>query len=1610
MAWTGRNWGLDQPRFVTDLTGDGRADIVGFGSDGVWTALGTDGWAVAPAHRVLAGFFGYEQGWRTGRHLRLIADLTGKGKADLVGFGEAGVLTALSKGDGTFVNPKFFEGFGVKQGWHVDQHPRFAVDLTGDGKADIIGFGGEFVWVALNNGDGTFQAPKPVLDDLVYSKSWRVDQHPRFVVDLTDDGKADIIGFGGEFVWVALNNGDGTFKKPEPVLDDLVYGKGWRVDQHPRFVVDLTGDGKADIIGFGGEFVWVALNNGDGTFKKPEPVLDDLVYSKGWRVDQHPRFVVDLTGDGKADLVGFGDEGVWSVVSNGDGTFGDRKFLPVTFSVKQGWRVDQHLRLLADLTGDGKADLVGFGNDDGPWVALSNGDGTFQPARLVHADIGDHPVGNYSGTVVQSITIDFHTHDDGGLDIDSKLHMFVKNRRGDSSDSDGPSTYTSNLQAYRDHDADWFSRNPYLGYALNASQGQLIEENSTHRVTIQLRSQPIPVEELELLAMHIHIIVNGNDRCRFDYTLTLTLNDGTVLSPFSSNVNGLTGIILDQDNRNYYGICSEVRPSPPRTRPSTDAVLTDVIIEFHTHNDDKDADTNLGIHIVNRLNETASQDIVVANGVAAGQKFPDSDEIVTPIDERYTRIDLPLASNAIFLRDMVLPVVFINIAPNGNDRWIFDYRVTFVFGKEQPYSWTVSGVVLDQDHHKHMGVYNGRPFPTLYSPRPTLTSLPLVPRTKAISMAFLQQKLDELLNRRQTIGSPDPLIKLKLDSAERFGKETPLSYMDLQFITNDPPPPDGASLDQRYSMGVTYSHSLLELLQLRYRYYGFVGLKFDDINSQFLSLNVKRGDDPTPLILHLQFETDGPQEVTGTDSMNVINFEITLRFTLRFDQDAGAVDLLGWVRDLNTPELFAPVRNTKPQLYKVRGTFLGQALDDVTIDPHDYQITRVDPVAHVVFTTDFKLDFGGTIQKEMRGAIFDRLSEKNHITQVTPRESINAQFSSWLMGGVIAIGNPELVPYPNPCRLLDASVNDDVLTLNYHGPEQSFVYQTPSDWPAILEPGALANIDHIVVLMQENRSFDHMLGYLSLPYELGGMNRKDVDGLKGGELNTLNGRIIPSFRLAAGDTIFSPGPPNDAAHAAVQINGGKMHGFVQAQADVFGPATAHRVMGYHTADNVPTYDALARDFAVGHRWFASHPGPTFPNRFYAFTGRPNIDAWGAWEYENPSPLRPVFTDTIFDHLTDRGVSWTLFEHYYSFLRFFERHTFDSEHIVSFTDPVKGFAALAKSGTLPSVSFIEPHYMDYPPGSFCDEAPSDIRNSQKFIRDLVETVVSSPKWDKTLLIITYDEHGGFYDHVPPRPAVKVSEEMLDTTGVRVPCFVISPWVKGGTVFGSDALHFDHTSILKTIARRFLSTNPPYMGARYAAAHDLSEVLERQIRPGPFRPFLPYTLVCSASNMGLDVQSSSVSIGAPLCQLAPNATNPNPAQDFRFEDAGDGLFYLRTFAGLYVTVDAPTGAPAGAGGTLTLKQDRKYEPGSGASRHPDLQKWKFMSSTIVATKPDEYTISCAAVPGKVLQPEQGSTASGASVVLGDPEVTHSPVVIPNPWTVTSRLLPSGGLLHT
>ena len=375
------------PRMLADLTGDGKGDIVGFGDAGVWTALSTGNGLFADPKFVLADF-GTESGWLVEKHPRFLADVTGDGKADIVGFGKAGVVVALGNGDGTFQPPQpVIEDFGIEAGgWHVDRHPRFLADVTGDGKADIVGFANAGVFVALGNGDGTFQAPQLVLEDFgVEAGGWHVDRHPRFLADVTGDGRADIVGFSDAGVVVALANGDGTFQPPQLVLEDFGFeAGGWRVEKHPRFLADVTGDGKADIVGFGDHGVFVALSNGDGTFTfTPQPVIEDFgLEAGGWRVEKHPRLLADITGDGKADIVGFGNAGVFVAVSNGDGSF---TFTPQPviedFGYKQDWRVENHLRLLADVTGEGRADIVGFG-DAGVLVSPTLTNGTYRERPL----------------------------------------------------------------------------------------------------------------------------------------------------------------------------------------------------------------------------------------------------------------------------------------------------------------------------------------------------------------------------------------------------------------------------------------------------------------------------------------------------------------------------------------------------------------------------------------------------------------------------------------------------------------------------------------------------------------------------------------------------------------------------------------------------------------------------------------------------------------------------------------------------------------------------------------------------------------------------------------------------------------------------------------------------------------------------------------------------------------------------------------------------------------------------------------------------------------------------------------------------------------------------
>jgi hypothetical protein len=403
-------WRVEKhPRFLARLTHSGFADIIGFGECGMWVALGNGDGTFKNPHVVNSDFGLEAGGWEVDKHPRVLVDLNKNGLADVVGFGFDGVWTAIGKGDGTFRDPVFaLNDLGYNQGWRTEKHPRFALDIDGDGRADLIGFGDEFVWTAIGDGQGGFQEARVVHNNFCFNQGWRVEKHPRFVADLDKDGLADIIAFGDAGVWTAFQNPDGTFREssPQPVLADFGVQQGWHVDKHPRFVVDLDNDGFPDIIGFGDDGVWTVLNDRQGGFSAPQFTPGLFGYNQGWRVDQHPRLVIDLNGDGVADLIGFGDAGIWTALGKGDGTFYDAQFVHANLGVQQGWRVDRHPRLAANL-GHGRVGIVGFG-DAGVWSALGDGQGGFPISDFVLSNFG-------YGTIVLALTANDLAQDSRGL-------------------------------------------------------------------------------------------------------------------------------------------------------------------------------------------------------------------------------------------------------------------------------------------------------------------------------------------------------------------------------------------------------------------------------------------------------------------------------------------------------------------------------------------------------------------------------------------------------------------------------------------------------------------------------------------------------------------------------------------------------------------------------------------------------------------------------------------------------------------------------------------------------------------------------------------------------------------------------------------------------------------------------------------------------------------------------------------------------------------------------------------------------------------------------------------------------------------------------------------
>ncbi|RDS84937.1 phosphoesterase [Dyella monticola] len=388
---------------------------------------------------------------------------------------------------------------------------------------------------------------------------------------------------------------------------------------------------------------------------------------------------------------------------------------------------------------------------------------------------------------------------------------------------------------------------------------------------------------------------------------------------------------------------------------------------------------------------------------------------------------------------------------------------------------------------------------------------------------------------------------------------------------------------------------------------------------------------------------------------------------------------------------------------------------------------------------------------------------------------------------------------------------------------------------------ALSAINHIVVLMLENRSFDHMLGFLYADADNVSPAGQAYEGLTGKESNPgSSGAPVSVFQIQAGttSTYFMPGADpgegytatnsqlfasNTAPTPPVAANQGFVSNFAytlgwetKENDSIVAGTVANDIMGMHTPQTLPVLSALARGFAVCDHWYGSAPTETLPNRafLHAATSQGHMD----------DKTKTFTAPTIYSSLSNQNISWKIYGYDAEPLT---RQTFTD--ITNLADTYFGefadFQADAANGSLPSYTFLEPSW-----GSKGNsQHPNyDVALGEQFIHDVYYALRNSPSWSQTLLIITYDEHGGCYDHVPPPtnavpPDNSAGEYGFDFKrfGPRVPTLLISPLIPPGTVFRTaGATPFDHTSILKTVQLRW---NVPALTARDAAAPDVSAVL-------------------------------------------------------------------------------------------------------------------------------------------------------------------------------------------
>ena len=403
-------------------------------------------------------------------------------------------------------------------------------------------------------------------------------------------------------------------------------------------------------------------------------------------------------------------------------------------------------------------------------------------------------------------------------------------------------------------------------------------------------------------------------------------------------------------------------------------------------------------------------------------------------------------------------------------------------------------------------------------------------------------------------------------------------------------------------------------------------------------------------------------------------------------------------------------------------------------------------------------------------------------------------------------------------------------------------------------PAGLDNLKHIVVLMMENRSFDHMLGGLSLVMEKGAKKYPLINGLTGNESNPdTQNNAVPVQSLAKYQGQLDHDPDHHFPGVDLQIFGGaqgpgrvaNMQGFVKSYAtQAKNLNNSHAIMNYFPPEKLPVLTLLATEYAVFNGWFSSIPGPTICNRAFAHYGT----SFGQVDMDIFYILDPILS--IYERINNAGMRGKIY--------YYDQKSSTMEIVNLLTNQPQVFGSYSQfigdcnGGTLPEYCFIEPCYNDHPgPGSgeilASDQHPDhNVQEGERFIANTYNAIRTNPDlWESTAMLIVYDEHGGIYDHVAPPACMpdgyNASADKtgtgrpfaFDRLGVRVPAILVSPYIPRGTVVpGTEdpnkGLIFEHACIPGTATNFFLK-NYDARTVREKNANNFLSPLTDQLRP-------------------------------------------------------------------------------------------------------------------------------------------------------------------------------------